>query len=211
MRRSLSLATFALLAVILIAPTALAHHVVDGGVDEAWNEAMNQETYWEARFATAQQSVDCTKYLDHSGFIPEEYEAAVIKDGNMVRVYASIGGAYTALGAVNPANNQHFAAPHSWVMKCNYTPITTTTSSIPDDSTTTTITEETTTTSTLPEETTTTAAPTTSVPGVIETVWSASSDCSVLVAEWGEGIVQVNLVQRLAEGDFDVDSVHLLR
>lgn len=101
-----------------LALPAWASHVDDGGVDEAWVNAMNQESYWEDRFGA-----DCAKFDNHLGVIPEQYDAAVIKDGNMVRVYANVGGAFTALGAVNPANGQHFGAPHSWVMKCTIEPL----------------------------------------------------------------------------------------
>lgn len=119
--RELLGAVVALLLLTLTVP-ALAHHVDDGGVDEVWDNSMNQESYWETRFATETRTVECTKYSNHNGHIPAKYDAAVVKDGNMVRVYADLTevGAFTALGAVNPANDKHFDPPHSWVMKCTF-------------------------------------------------------------------------------------------
>src|SRR5690606_18099640 len=103
MRRLWILIT-AILMVVLGALSALAHHVDDGGVDESWSEEMNQETYWESRFASDTRTAECTKWSNHNGYIPADYDAAVIKDGTMVRVYADLTevGAFTALGAVNP-------------------------------------------------------------------------------------------------------------
>lgn len=210
--RRLLLVAFLLtvLAVILVFQLpAWAHHVTDGGVDEPWIVAMNQETYWEARFGG-----ECTKFENHSGSIPSSYEAAVVKDGNYVRVYNPLTVS-TVLGAVNPANNQHFGAPHSWIMKCDLPQTTTTTV---DDTTTTTETTtsssittttqpNSTTSSSIPETTTTTAVVTTTAPGEttttsrLEALWTASASCDRLVAEWGEGIVQVDVWMRAPDGD----------
>jgi LPXTG-motif cell wall-anchored protein len=152
--------------------------------ETAWTNAMNQASYWDAVFANDSRTVICSKYEGHSGYIPASYDAAVIKNGSdVVRVYPDLTttGAFTAQGAINPANGEPFAPPHSWVMKCTFTPVSTTTSStsttsstLPEstttDSTTTTsstlpestTTDSTTTTSTLPESTTTDSTTTTS-------------------------------------------------
>ena len=170
----LALIVLVVMAITLFAALpARAHHVSDGGVDEPWVEAMNQESYWESRFATTQFTVDCTKFSDHSGFIPESYEAAVIKDGNMVRVYNPAPNDAVALGAVNPANNQHFASPHSWVMKCDFYPVTTTTVPEDDDTTTTTIQDTTTTTA---AETTTTTIQDTTTTTIADTTTTTIAD-----------------------------------
>jgi len=159
------------LIVALFAMTASASHA-DGGTDEAWTEAMNHEVFWEARFGEPGLLVDCTKYNDHSGFIPASYEAGVVKDGNYVRVYNPAPDDAVMSGAVNPANGQHFAAPHSWVMKCD---ISQTTTTIPEDATT--IPEETTTSSTIADDTTSTTAGTTTTTTTIQgsTVTSPST------------------------------------
>jgi len=162
MRLIMALILLVALTVVLI--TALpvsASHVSDGGVDEPWIEAMNQETYWETRFGGQGLLVDCTKFSDHSGYIPASYEAAVIKDGNMVRVYNPAPDDAVALGAVNPANGKHFDPPHSWVMKCDITVVTTTTEPEEEDTTTTSTTVQDTTTTTIADTTTTTEATTT--------------------------------------------------
>lgn len=146
------------LMVVTVGLPAFADHVSDGGVDQTWTNAMNQESYWEDLW-----NAECAKFEDHSGFIPAEYDAAVIKDGNMVRVYADLTnvGAFTAIGAVNPANGKHFKPDHSWVMKCKFNEDDTTTTTVSEETTTTTGEETTTTvseetTTTISEETTTT-------------------------------------------------------
>lgn len=167
---------------------ALAHD--DGGVDETFIAPdMNQASYWNARFGAGWT---CTQFVGHGGFIPEEYEAAVVHDGQLVRVYASIGGAFTALGPHNPNSptGAHFAAPHSWVMKCNYTQTTTTTTVPDDDTTTTTVT--TTTTTTLPEETTTTTLPEeTTTTTVVETTTTTVSDTTTSTISNSSTVVTV--------------------
>lgn len=202
----------ALLMLLVFALPAWATHVDDGGVDMAWDETMNQATFWNTYFGGS-----CVKFENHSGFIPEGYEAAVIKDGNMVRVYLK-AGPYTALGAVNPANGQHFSAPHSWVMKCNIEQTTTTTTQADEDTTTTTTTtpsssttttpttsSSVTTTSSVPEESTTTTPTTstipvesTTVPTVAPTTVTSPTDSTLPftgVGEWsGLGIAGVALL-----------------
>lgn len=153
---------FAALVAALAVFAALPAWSSDGGVDEAWSSEMNQETYWETRFGPG---AECTKYENHSGYIPAKYEAAVVKDGNMVRVYEDLpDSSFQALGAVNPANDKRFEAPHSWVMKCDIEEQSTTTTTQPE-TTTTTVPETTTTvpetTTTVPETTTTTVPETT--------------------------------------------------
>lgn len=87
-----------------------------------WTNGMNQETYWEDYFGSG---TECTKYSNHSGWIPAQYESAVIKDGaDVVKVYESLPStAFQATGAVNPNNGKTYGAPHSWVMKCNTVPL----------------------------------------------------------------------------------------
>lgn len=109
---------------------AEAHHA-DGGVDETWSPAMNQESYWEDRF-----DAECTKYERHNGHIPAQYTHAVIKDGVRVRVYSDLPGqSIQAAGPVNLRNGEHHDAPHSWVMKCvqNEQPPTTTEPETPNN------------------------------------------------------------------------------
>jgi hypothetical protein len=148
-----------MLVIVLIAMFVAIPVSASFGVDEDWNNDMNQASYWNDRFDAV-----CVKFENHSGFIPAEYDAAVVKDGTRVRVYSdlsSIGG-FTALGPVNPANGKHFKPRHSWVMKCKFNTSPTTTTTSVDDSTTTTVVEESTTTvrevtTTSAEETTTTS------------------------------------------------------
>lgn len=83
----------------------------------------------------------------------------------------------------------------------------TTTSSIMDTTTTTlTSTTSSAPTTTVPTESTTTTAPpstsSTSPPDVIAALWDSFVVCEAITATWGEGIVQVDLHQRLPEGDF---------
>ena len=153
------LLTAALLAIAL--PVLAGHD--DGGTDQAWTNEMNQESYWNDFFGG-----ECTKFEDHSGFIPATYQAAVVKDGNMVRIYEK-PGPFTASGAVNPANGSHFAAPHSWVMKCKIESTTSTT--LPE--TTTTEPEETTTTST--GSTSSTSLPSSTLPSSTTSTTMGSS------------------------------------
>lgn len=134
---------------LVTAPTTASAHA-DGGVDEAFvAPQMNQESYWEARFGNG---ADCTKYEGHGGYIPASYEIAVVHDGQKVRVYNPAPDNATALGPQNTEGNNaqldvHYAAPHSWVMKCDIpNGTTTTTTTQPEETTTTTGVEDTTTT-----------------------------------------------------------------
>ena len=145
---------------VATAGVAFATHVNDGGVDQAWTNDMNQESYWENLW-----DADCTKYETHSGVIPAGYDAVVVKDGNYVRVYNPAPSPFTALGAVNPANDKHFDPPHSWVMKCKSTDTTTTTVT-PSSTTSTTVQQ---TTSTTESSTSTTASPTSTDPSPTST------------------------------------------
>lgn len=123
--RKLGLAT-ALVAVVLSLFAGASSAATPTSYEDDWNNRQNQEQYWEDLLSDETRSVDCTKYKRHNGFIPAEYDAAVIKDGNKVRVYPDLTdvGAFTAVGATNPNNGEPFAAPHSWVMKCKFTPTT---------------------------------------------------------------------------------------
>lgn len=99
-----------------------------------WTNAMNQESYWETALANSGRTVDCTKYSNHNGWIPSEYDAAVLKDGSsVVKVYPDLTqtGGFTATGAINPANGKPYGAPHSWVMKCKFRTVPTTTTAPP--------------------------------------------------------------------------------
>lgn len=92
--------------------------------ETSWSSAMNKASYWSDFFG-----MTCTKYENHNGHIPAQYDAAVIKDGSaVVKVYPDLTntGAFTATGAINPANGKTYPAPHSWVMKCDAPPPTTT-------------------------------------------------------------------------------------
>lgn len=219
----LVLAMIGLVVLIVALVAALpAQGITDGGVDEPFvAPAMNQASYWEARFGSGW---DCTKFENHNGNVPSSYEAAVVHDGQFVRVYnpLTVG---TVLGPINPNNGNHFSAPHSWVMKCDYTQTTTTmpeetttipeeTTTIPEETTTipqdtTTIPEDTTTipneTTTIPEETTTvpTTVPTTS-PEDLLTFWNGGTTCDTLTANFDErGITQVDVWMRDPQfGDF---------
>lgn len=139
-------------AVVLFAPSAFGH--TDGGVDEPWTVAMNQETYWELRFGP---DTECTKYEPHNGFIPSQYEAAVSKGGSEVRIYLDPPSQITG---PHRDNGRHIDI--SWVMKCDIEQAETTTTTA-EATTSTTLPEEptTTTTSTVPDESTTTTTPTT--------------------------------------------------
>lgn len=145
-------------------------NVSSGAYEQPWVNDMNQETFWETLFSTPERTVTCTKYENHGGFIPAEYDAAVIKDGSsVVKVYDDLTstGAFTATGAINPSTGQPYGAPHSWVLKCKFHPVETTTTTTTLPETTTTTLPETTTTTTLPETTTTTLpeTTTTTIPG----------------------------------------------
>jgi LPXTG-motif cell wall-anchored protein len=128
--------------------TAGAANAAPANYEADWVPAMNQTSYWAPW--------QCTKYENHNGSIPAQYDAAIVKDGTRVRVYPDLTGtgAFTAQG---PGSKQ---APHSWVMKCAFPPATTTT-------TTTTTVPETTTTTTPPTATT---VPETTVPPVDTTL-----------------------------------------
>lgn len=129
--------------------------------DLEWSQPMNSPAYWT-------DLGTCTKYDGHGGWIPAEYDAAIIKGGTAVRVYPDLDdvGAFQAVGPTNPNTGQPYGI--SWVMKCTRTTstTTTTTTTIPETTTTTTIPEQTTTTTIPEEETTTTteAPPTTTEP-----------------------------------------------
>lgn len=167
-----ALATMAVLAAAMALP-ALAQT----GVDEAWTNDMNQESYWEARFGA-----ECTKFENHSGFIPAWYDAAVVKDGNYVRVYNPAPSPFTALGAVNPANGNHFGAPHSWVMKCKTTTSSTSSTTSSSTSSTTSTTSTSLVTTTTQPTTTTTDQTTTTVPESTTTTVVDSSTTSTVGA-----------------------------
>lgn len=194
------LVTLALTALLPL--TALAH--ADGGVDETFVAPdMNQASYWNARFGAGWS---CTKFENHSGFIPEEYEAAVVHDGQLVRVYASIGGAFTALGPHNPnsPHGAHYAAPHSWVMKCNYVPVTTTTTTtLPEETTTTTVV---TTTTTIDDTTTTTGATTTTTVDDTTTTTIGDSTTTTLPEETTTTIATSSTVVTVPTTDPPTDS-----
>ena len=90
-----------------------------------WSNAQNQETFWENYFATDSQTVSCTASGGDAGVIDASVDAAVIKDGaDVVKVYPDLTnvGTFTATGAINQANEKPFDAPHSWVMRCMFTP-----------------------------------------------------------------------------------------
>ena len=215
MRRITALATLAVAVLLTALPAAAAH--TDGGVDEAWSEPMNHEPYWETRFSTGGVTAECTKYEGHNGYIPASYEAAVVHDGQWVRVYNPAPDNTAASGPANlnsPDPDDHFGSPHSWVMKCDITETPDTDYvcdgeeivEVPDGQGVYETIEEATTactsTTTIPEEEETT----TTLPGLIETVWTASSTCEDLTAEWGEGISQINVTMRDPQfGDFEVD------
>lgn len=199
-----------LLVVVLmgLALPAWADHPAtsDLGVDQAWVNDMNNESYWENLW-----DAGCTKFEGHNGFIPAQYDAAVVKSGStQVRVYSDLSdvGGFTAIGPPNPnANhpNRRHTAPFSWVMKCEVNETTTTTTQPTDPTTSSTIPQETTTS--LPDPTTTTpdsstSVPTTSpsttvpvetttVPGLSE--WTASADCDSITVSFSEGISQVDI------------------
>lgn len=168
----------ALMLVFGVALVAGANHVDDGGVDRAWTNDMNQESFWESEFGG-----ECTKFENHSGFIPAQYEAAVVKDGNMVRVYHPAPSPFTAIGAVNPANGKHFDPPHSWVMKCNIDEEEPSTTTTMDGSTTTTTLLDPTTTvedpTTTTSQTSTTAPSTTTTDGESSTTTTLTGSSSV--------------------------------
>ena len=97
-----------------------AANAAPASYETAWSEPLNHESYWENLLG-----MDCTKYSDHNGYIPAEYDAAIIKDGSaVVKVYEDLThtGAFTATGAINPSNGKPYEAPHSWVMKCTLPP-----------------------------------------------------------------------------------------
>lgn len=185
-------AVLAAFAVFVALPT-IAEAATPSSYETAWSNAMNQASYWNSALANEGRTVTCTKYSEHSGWIPAEYDAAVIKDGSsVVKVYPDLTntGDFQATGAINPNNQKPYEAPHSWVMKCKFTPVqTTTTTTIPATTTTTTVPETTTTvidtTTTAPTttvaETTTTIAATTTVPATSSTTAPTSSVLNTVV------------------------------
>lgn len=174
-RRIGAVLTAAGLACLMAMPMAMAHD--DGGVDEAWSNEMNQETYWEARFGPG---TECTKYEPHNGFIPAQYEIAVSKGGTKVRVYNPAPDNDFILGPRNTQGGNADKDKHhdiSWVMKCNVeTPQTTTTVAE-----TTTTTEEETTTTTV--ETTTTTTPETTTTTVVQTTTTVPEETTTTAPE----------------------------
>jgi hypothetical protein len=150
----------------------------------------------------ATASGNCQTFTNHSGRVPGSYAYADFwEDGALVVTVQTNGsGIY-----VNPADYQ---AGSKWdkVTKCSQATTTTTTTTLPEETTTTTTTlpEETTTTTTIAGSTT--SAPTTSVPETIETLWTASSTCEDLAADWGEGIEEVRVyLQDPQFGEIEVD------
>lgn len=121
MRRTI---TWLLGAMLLLIPlTANADHppTTDSGIDIPWSNDLNQESFWEFYFGGPGLEVECTKFNNHGGQIPAQYEAAVVKSGSeWVRVY--VDPPAQLLGPPNP-NAQHpnrrYSPPFSWVMKCN--------------------------------------------------------------------------------------------
>lgn len=152
-----------MMLVLFVGLAAQAHS--DGGTDEPWTVAMNQESFWENRFGPG---TECTKYEDHNGFIPSQYEAAVSKGGTQVRVYEDPPAWITG---PHKDNGKHREI--SWVMKCDIT-TTTTSSTSTTEATTTTTEASTTTTSTLPP-TTATTSPSTTVPTPTTTLGTTTS------------------------------------
>lgn len=120
--------------------------------DQQWTNDMNQTSYWAPW--------DCTKYDGHGGWIPAQYDAAIIKAGQMVRVYpdlTSTGG----FQASAPDNKDI-----SWVMKCKHPVVDTTTTT---STTTTTTTSTTTSTTSVPSSSTTTSTSDVPTTTVVET------------------------------------------
>lgn len=145
-------------------------------------------------------SGECTTFYNHSGSIPGSYDYAEFYEDGVLVATVQTGGVNIF---VDP---QQYGAGSKWdkVNKCHNG----TTTTVQEESTTTLIEETTTTvgeqtTTTISEGITTTQGSTTST-GLIGSFWFASSDCQTLTAEWGDGITQVNVTQRLPEGDFDV-------
>lgn len=192
--------------------TSTASAATPTSYETPWVNGMNKDTYWETALANQSRTVECTKYENHNGFIPAQYDAAVIKDGaEVVKVYPDLTnvGSFTATGAINPNNGKPYGAPHSWVMKCKFTPVatttttvvttttqptTTTTSTVPETTTTsttsttsTTVPETTTTSTTVPETTTTSTVPetttSTTVPETTTTVTPETSSTSVVAPQ----------------------------
>ena len=92
---------FTALGLIALAETAMG---APDYYEQEWSQPMNQTSYWSPW--------ECTKYNNHGGWIPAQYDAAIIKAGQKVRVYPNLEnvGAFQA------------SAPDgkdiSWVMKC---------------------------------------------------------------------------------------------
>ena len=158
-------------------------------------------------FALPAAADNCQVFTNHSGHVPGSYDYAVFhEDDPAVDLTVETDGEDIF---VDP---QQYGAGNSWDMVANARHHHH--NHIDHDGTTTTTTVGSTTTSTAPTTTTTTPATTTTAPPGSTTVpatWKPCgprhSDCSVLGAEWGEGIVQVDVWQRLPEGDFHVDSL----
>ncbi len=146
--------------------------------DLPWTNDMNQASYWNAALATDEYTVSCTKYENHNGHIPAEYDAAVTKKGSeVVRVYPDL----RTTGAFEATHPQG-SPPMSWVMKCKFTPVpTTTTTEVPPstttppiDTTSTTLAPPTTVT-TVPESSTTSPVTTIVVPETTTTLSPVTS------------------------------------
>jgi LPXTG-motif cell wall-anchored protein len=185
-------AVAAVLALAALAVGAAPASASPTSFEMPWTNAMNQASWWNAYFSTDARTATCTKFENHNGFIPAQYDAAVIKDGSdVVRVYPDLTttGNFTAQGAINPATGKPFEPPHSWVMKCTFTwkpttttvpkETTTTTTTVPKETTTTTST----TTTTVPKETTTTTSTTTTTVPEETTTTTTSSTTTTTVPE----------------------------
>lgn len=143
---------------VMVAAPAYASTQID------WTHQMNQESYWENELGA-----ECTKFDDHSGFIPTDYDYVIVKGGTQVVIYEDVA-ANTQLDG--PVDERGQEIEISWVMKCQTatppttTPTTTstsaptTTSTVPTTTTQpTTTTTDPATTTTDPEASTTTTAP----------------------------------------------------
>lgn len=156
-----------LLAVMMIG-FALVAQAADAPTEEPWTNDMNQESYWETRFG-----VDCTKYENHSGYIPFDYDVVIVKSGSdHVTIWTNVKAGDVVNNGINPANGKPYGSPYSWVMKCNGGEETTTTTQ-PEETTTTR--GETTTTA---GETTTTTVPTTTTSTSVDSTTTSSTTSS---------------------------------
>ena len=111
-------------ALILLPLVASATHDTEPHTHFDWTQAMNQTSYWEDYIEANYPVVNanCTKYENHDGDLPAEYEFGVVKAGQLVAFYDARN-----LGNINMENPQNAYDRPSWVMKCNADPVTTTT------------------------------------------------------------------------------------